>query len=358
VIKISDAIFPNIEELINYNKNVGPLQALSAGYPGSGKSNQATNIVTECLKDRPGYKGEMAIMHGDIACEWRHFLRYSKYVKKIILVYPLEIKRPVDLVETFNINLKKYKVPVEEKYIDLQNEDWNIVTSEFMEPNCLTVLYDDCFVDTDRTVIWGAIGRQLAYRTEFVNNTITYLCHEAHEIFPQTASGDQWNAIQDFISAFSLWRKRRIRAILICHQESEVYERLRKKCYWKIYRDSFPSHWFMRQVIMKNILKTTIATYHLFKGMRYRANNTSEKMKEIKGNWLMIPRILINLYGGPVVATATNSGRKLPPLECESCKHIWQPRVSQPQRCPKCNKRLQYSTETDDMEEENYGSTS
>ena len=229
-------------EFINYNKKVGPLQALSCGFPGTGKSNQATDLMNKALQDREGYTGEIGLMHGDIACEWRHYLRYSKYVKKIILVYPLQIKKPVNLIDSFNINWEKYNVPVEEKYIDLQEENWNLITSEYLEPNCLTVFYDDCFADIERTVLWAIIGRQLAYRTEFIDNTFFYLCHEAHEIFPQTASGQQWNAIQDFISSFSLWRKRRIRALLICHQESEVYERLRKKCYWKIFRDSFPTH--------------------------------------------------------------------------------------------------------------------
>lgn len=291
-----DDIFPRIQDFINYNRHVGPLQALSAGFPGSGKSNQATNIVIDCLQDRPGYKGEMALMHGDVACEWRHFLLYSKYVKKIILVFPSRIKDHLFISPDVNWE-NNYKVPVVVKTIDLLQEDWNLVTPEYFQPNCLTVLYDDCFTDIDRTVLWSEIGKQLAFRTEFIDNTFTYLCHEAHEIFPQTASGDQWRSIQDFISSFSLWRKRGIRSIMICHQESEVFERLRKKCYWKIYRDSFPSHWYMRSVIMKNILKTTIATYHLFFGMKYRANNNSKKMKEISGNWLIIPRVSINLKG-------------------------------------------------------------
>ena len=63
---------PVINDFIDYNKKVGPLQAISIGYPGTGKSSQATQIVIECL----GQKKEAALMHGDVTCEWRHFLRY------------------------------------------------------------------------------------------------------------------------------------------------------------------------------------------------------------------------------------------------------------------------------------------
>ena len=62
---------PDIEDFINYNKNVGPLQLLEVGYPGTGKSSHATNILIKCL----ARKKETAIMHGDLTCEWRHFLR-------------------------------------------------------------------------------------------------------------------------------------------------------------------------------------------------------------------------------------------------------------------------------------------
>lgn len=337
---------PSIQDFINYHKDVGPLQAIYCGYPGSGKSNHASSIVTRCLQDREGYKGEMALMHGDMACEWRHYLNFPDYVKKIFLLIPDTVK---DQIEFINTDWKKYPVPLEIKYISLDNPNWTIVDVEYMQPNCITVLYDACFTDVERTVLWARIAYQLAYRIIYVDNAITYLCHEAHEIFPQTAGGDQWYAIKSFISSFSLWRKRLIRAILICHQESEIYERIRKKCYWKIFRDSFPTSRYMRKVIYDNIFNTTIATYHLFKGIMYRANNTSEEMKEIHQNWLMIPRILINLN----VDTNSVDDGKIKTItihHCGGCGYSWQSRVEEPVKCPKCYTRLSYN-QTKEIEE-------
>lgn len=336
---------PKVIDFIDYNLNVGPLQAVYCGFPGSGKSNHATSIVTRCLEDRPDYKGEMVLMHGDIACEWRHYLLHSQYVTKIILVFPRQVMEPDNLIQEFNINYADYKVPVERTIIDLEKEDWNIVTKEYMQPNCITVLYDDCFHDIDRTILWANIARQLAYRTVYLNNTITYLCHEAHEIFPQTAAGEQWQAIQDFISAFSLWRKRKIRAILISHQESEIYERVRKKCYWKFFRDSFPSNSYMRQVVFKHILKTKISTYHMFKGVKYRARNDSSKLKEINENWLMIPRVLISLNGGPSKPPDDEEKKVVLKMICPHCEKIWIPRNDFVTRCPRCTKYLTKSKE-------------
>jgi hypothetical protein len=46
--EIDESYLPVINDFINYNKKVGPLQAIEVGYPGSGKSSHATSIVINC----------------------------------------------------------------------------------------------------------------------------------------------------------------------------------------------------------------------------------------------------------------------------------------------------------------------
>jgi hypothetical protein len=279
---------PRIEDFINFNPKVGPSQLLSIGYPGSGKSNHASSILSRCLKR----ENEMALMHGDIDCEWRHYLVHSKYVKGINLLVPEDQK-----IEFIQTPKKDYKW--ETFKIDYSN--FNIL--DYMEPHKLTVLYDGFLVDESKTRLWVEVAKQLYLRKRYYKNPITYLCHEAHHIFPQSASGEQWKAINDFCTYFAHFRRRLIRSIMLAHTESEVFSRVRMKCYWRVYRDAFPTNPTHRKIVKKYIFKMAINKYHLFKGDLYVPLNKNPKMKEIKGIWLMIPRDLIQLKMGGVGET-------------------------------------------------------
>jgi hypothetical protein len=70
------------------------------------------------------------------------------------------------------------------------------------------------------------------------------------------------------------------------------------KCYWRVYRDAFPTNPTHRKIVKKYIFKMAINKYHLFKGDLYVPLNNNPKMKEITGIWLLIPRDLIQLNGG------------------------------------------------------------
>ncbi len=280
---------PDIEDFINYNKNVGPLQLISIGYPGTGKSSHATNILIKCF----ARKKETAIMHGDLTCEWRHFLRYSKYVKKIKVIFPKE-------ADIFKINIDKlfddkYKVEL----LFIEDVDFNTLNvMDYLEDKCLVVVYDDCFYPTSKTILWRNIAHQLISRDKMLDYTITYLCHEAGNYYPQTANKEQWKAVDDFVSYFVYFRKMGIRAILLTQLESEVSDRLRKKCIWKVYRICYPRDRGHARLIKKYIKKMSISNYNLFYGDLYSPLNINKTTKKIKIKTMIVPRILINLKGG------------------------------------------------------------
>ena len=281
---------PDIEDFINYNKNVGPLQLLEVGYPGTGKSSHATNILIKCL----ARKKETAIMHGDLTCEWRHFLRYSKYVKTIKVLVPKQAK--IHKVNVDKLLDEKYKVELL-FFEDLDFSKINFV--KYLDDKCLVVVYDDCFVPVSKTLLWKEIAHQLISRDTMLDYTITYLCHEAGNYYPQTAHKEQWKAVDDFVSYFVYFRKMNIRAMLLTQLESEVYDRLRKKCIWKVYRICYPSDRGHARLIKKYIKRMSIQHYNLFYGDLYSPLNINKATKEIRMRCMMIPRILVNLNGGP-----------------------------------------------------------
>lgn len=323
---------PVIDDFINFNKNVGPLQMLIIGYPGTGKSNQATSILIKCLER----ENECALMHGDIACEWRHYLKYSKYVDQINLILPKDVE--LEKIGMENLD-NGYKVPINK--IELNYNNANFV--DYLHPKELTVVYDDCFTSISKTYLWQKIAHQLITRSKNVDMTITYLCHEAGNYYPQTAKGNQWEYIDNFCEYFVFFRKMNIRAMLLSQLENEVYDRLRKKCIWRSYRICYPLQRTHARLIRKYILKMNIQHYHLFFGDLYNPLCSNEKTLEIKSKSLLIPRILIDLNGE---SHADDGNKKiLFRLTCDSCGYSWEPRISHVVKCPKCMKYFGFRKE-------------
>ena len=290
---------PQITDFINFNPNVGPLQCLSIGYPGSGKSSQATSIIIDCL----ARENEVALMHGDITCEWRHFLNYSKYLDEIFLIVPKG--DGVYFTKNFT-GLTGYKVSLtiyEENY-----ETLDIVTH--LKSRRLTVVYDDCFHSPSKTRLWVNIAQQLVTRSELLDHAITYLCHEAGNYYPQTAKGSQWRDVDTFCEYFVYFRKMGIRALLLTQIENEVYERLRKKCIYRIYRLCYPSDRTHARLIKKYILRMNINNYHLFFGDLYNPLCKNKATKEIRDRSMMIPTRLIDLIGSPSTSTTDQNGNE------------------------------------------------
>ncbi len=294
---------PKITDYINYHPRVGPLQLIEFGYPGSGKSSHATATIILCLER----KNECVLMHGDVACEWRHFLRYSKYVKKILVLVHKEAQIERKNFPSQKEIASKYKVELEIRKLDFHT--MNIV--DCLEDKQITVVYDDCFAPASKTQLWVNIAKQLIFRMKKNNLTITYLCHETSNYYPQTARGEQWNSVDRFCDYFVFFRKRGIRAFLLSQLENEVYDRLRKKCIYRVYRRCYPSNRTHAKKIKKYILKMRIDHYHLFFGDLFNPMRRNKATKEIRSKWLMIPRDLLNLNGRDISTTTYETDSKL-----------------------------------------------
>lgn len=327
---------PVIEDFINFNSKVGPLQLLEIGYPGSGKSSHATQLLIKCFERNNNGHKETAIMHGDLSCEWRHFLRYSKFVKKIKVLIP----KGVEPIRIGIENLYNYKVN-----LDIISElDFNSINFiEHLKAKELTVVYDDCFNSISKTKLWMRIASQLISREKLLDHTITYLCHEAGNYYPQTARGDQWSDVDSFCERFVYFRKMNIRAILLAQLENEVYERLRKKCIYRVYRICYPSNRTHAKRIKKYILKMKISNYHLFYGDIFNPLRENKATKEIRSRSMMIPCELINLNGSTLPNSSSKKVQKAR-RRCPQCKHEWIPKVLNPVKCPNqlCQHRFDY----------------
>lgn len=288
---------PDIEDFINFKKKVGPLQLLEIGYPGTGKSSHATQVIIKCL-ERPR---ECVIMHGDLTCEWKHFLNYSKYIKKVIVLLPENAKLIFKNIDKLQSN--KYKVDLE--FITVDYTKFNVV--DYLEEKCITVIYDDCFRPIDKTLLWVRLAQQLVSRDKKLNYVITYLCHETGNYYPQSAKGKQWEAVDEFISYFNFFRKMNIRAILLSQLETEVYDRLRKKCIWKAYRICYPSDRSHARLIKKYVKKMSIENYNLFYGDLFSPLNKNKPTNEIRIRTMIIPRVLIELNGDSHLGRGANA---------------------------------------------------
>ena len=94
-------------------------------------------------------------------------------------------------------------------------------------------------------------------------------------------------------------RKRLVRAYLITQVENEIFDRIRKKCFYRIYRDAFPSNQSHRKIVKKHLLKMDISHYHFFRGNQYLCNNKNPKADEIEDIWLMIPNKYLDNFSHP-----------------------------------------------------------
>lgn len=294
-------ILPKIDDYINYNEDVGPLQLLSTGYPGSGKSNHSIATIVKCMRLEHSGKKEMLLTHGDNCCEWRHFLRY-KATKDILVLVP----NNVNIEYIYENSNNKYIHQFKTQKIDYSK----LQIMDYMKPGQVTVVYDDHFSDEMKAILWGIIWFQLVTRKKLYNYTITYLCHEVGNLFPQTAYDDQWRAVNFASAMFVKLRKRLVRAYLVTQVETEIFDRVRKKCYFRIYRDAFPTGAYHRKIVKNRILTTTIETYHLFKGMKYRPDNKNPKADEIKDMWLMIPERFIETFIHPDLPLSIKKRKK------------------------------------------------
>jgi hypothetical protein len=273
---------PEIKDFIDYKKEVGPLQMVYIGYPGSGKSNHVTSIQLQCIGD----KREMGLTHGDLSCEWRHFTRYRK--NKDIDIKVLVPEGIADKIF--------WEGPAEygpASWIPVDYNKFNIV--DYLEPGVLVVVYDDCFRSFTKTLLWTRIMSDIWRRRIKNDHAVSYFCHEAGNTYPQSATKQQWKALDEYSELLVHFRKRKVRAIYVSQLENEIYYRLREKCIWRIYRMAMPSNKSRAKKIIKYFKRQTIKHYHIFFGEIFRPLNSNPCLEETESEWLMIPHRFIDL---------------------------------------------------------------
>ena len=290
---------PTVKRFIEYNPRVGPDSMVIIGYPGTGKSVHANKIAIECIRDN----NEIGLTHGDVLCEWRHFLNYKVPVKLIV---------PKGLDYTFMIGNDIRKL--NRKYLSIHEEEYppkNV--TDYLEPGTMTAIYDDCFDSQTKTLLWNNIIKPVILRPKHVNNVVLYLNHEAGVAYPQTATKDQWKSVDLFSEYFVYFRKCYVRAILLCQIETEIYSRIREKCMWRIYRISLPGKHSIGRPIRKYAPRMRRDQYHIFYGSLYTALNSNPRINEIKAIWKLLPRDLI--YLNIESPNGDAEGKKIPQIQ-------------------------------------------
>lgn len=335
-----------IKDLVNYNKNVGTLSAHVFGLMGSGKSNYAFGLVLRTLVNR----GEFCITAGDRMCEWRHFYHHPKYRKSglgITVIIP-----PKDKVDIFTYNFIYEDHPA----IDFIEEDYDELNIlKYLNPKRpLVVVYDQHLRMASRAGLWAMILEQLVNRTIHVETAINLLLHEAGVLFSESSRGKHWQQIKDFSEVFVETRKSYIRAFLLSQLETELEFSIRRKCSFKVIKQSFLRTEYAKPARSQApFLK--INECILSRGGLYDLDATSPKTIEAPYLWKMIPSSSkFNLK----FVEKSKAGRSIDPssedtddaenrLKCPKCEHEWTKRKRAPMWCPRCHTKLVIGDEDD-----------
>lgn len=284
-------ISPYITNFVNYKPPVGTEACHVIGLPGTGKSNIANLLFVHCMK-----QGNYGIVHGDRFCEWRHFLKYDKHIKEIMILIPEELK-PEDT------EIVRVPQHIQESFVRVNFQTLDFTSK--LKPHRLLVVYDTCYDIASQIWLWVKIFDQLVNRKlPYCDNPITYLNHEAGVLFPEIALSEtklaqnQWLGVNTFCEQFVFFRKALIRPILVSQIESELKHQLRLKCMWQIYRQGRAGRGSPEQIRVSSTRLRLDQFSVVVGGGLYSKWNTADKCKEIKAIWKMIPQSKL-LYQQP-----------------------------------------------------------
>lgn len=274
-----------IREFIDYKPQIGVEACHIYGFPGSGKSNLGSLLLSNCLE-----QGDCGLMRGDLFAEWRHFQANYKYPVKLLI--PGSIKAS-DLT-CIGFNLKE----IDHEFVDTQ--DFNVV--DHLEPERLLVLYDACYGLAGKGWFWAVVFEQLIQRDRLISTPVTYLDHEAGILFPEIALSESkdaqshWRAVNAICEHFVFFRKALIRPILISQLETEINHRLRGKCLWNVIKQGAVSKGHpesVRQAAPRQRVHEFISS--IGKEV-FTRGNVSKKFKETKHVWKMLAHKLVHPF--------------------------------------------------------------
>jgi hypothetical protein len=300
---IQRSLIPHLETMIeskvkmdnfkHFNSNVGVDSMQFVGLPGSGKTSFSMLICKDLMKER----GENILISGDRFSEFRHFLRYPRFVEKLWFLYPdnqqlfyYKIPHRENHPDDKKIS-EKYNLDFESKMINLDKFNIKDYLTNDTKSNVF-VIYDNHYKGRliwKRAELWKRITDQLLERTVLIDNqAITTLYNEAGILWKEGAKGKHWDEVDEYAEISVENRKGLVRRMTNSQLETEIYHPIRKKDLWKVYRLGTTAKLVRREVREAAPFQSR-SSYILTYGGLFRINNQTPKLTELKEKWKIIP---------------------------------------------------------------------
>jgi len=195
------------------------------GPTGTGKSNFAWGVLWLCAS-----QGDCVVIPGDAACEFRHFLNYTKHNP----IVSLRIIIPEDFEFDFFIGKSNDQTDFVTQMQKMGAEviKYNIYSkgiNDFIEPATILVVMDACFTLEAKSWFWQYSLKQIKYRKRYHYIHVTYCFPEASTYFPNTPFREQFKPVYLHSKDFVEYRKFFMRGIYIYHHASMLFYLIEKQ---------------------------------------------------------------------------------------------------------------------------------
>ena len=197
------------------------------GPTGTGKSNFVWGILWKCVR-----QGDCVIIPGDSACEFRHFLLYTKDSKdpkiKLRILIPDEFK--FDFFIGKSNDSSDFKSFMEKQGAEvIRYNIYKKSINDFIEPATIVVVMDACFNLESKSWFWQYNLKQIKFRKRYHHTHVTYCFPEASTYFPNTPFREQYKPVYIHSKDFVEFRKFFMRGIYLYHHSSMFFYLLEKQ---------------------------------------------------------------------------------------------------------------------------------
>ena len=214
-----------LQKMIHWNwKDFGGLMQVVIGNFGTGKSVLVTTLAAYLAAT-----GIKIIIFDNMHNEARH-LSHSGYFKD----------------KTFQPFSISYCIP-KNANCEYQNELWNrqnVTLNNYnsmndiynaIQQNHITVVYDECFDETNKLKLWIALMKMLKRNFKRTNRYM-FVHHELAQLFPENPTKETYKLIQNAAKVAMDLRKNNIGLLTTYHIPSEVFFRISQKFGYIIYK--------------------------------------------------------------------------------------------------------------------------